>query len=180
MWECNKMYHKGILFAEHNFGPFQGILFESQSKTGISKYLNFMREVRPEIHFRSAKTLHCLNPNARKTSENDSKGQITPAVWFAHASGYRCSLLANFSVWWARASKNPIFWKIQNKYISTGRIQTKFSTRKRLNTRNISLRLTCGEFRGVQEIFKIFWIRNTEYLAKRWVKYTIVLVCVML
>ena len=61
------MYHKGIPFAEHNFGPFQDILFESQSKTGISKYLNFMREVRPEIHFRSAKTLRCLNPIARKT-----------------------------------------------------------------------------------------------------------------
>jgi hypothetical protein len=76
--------------------------------------------------------------------------------------------------------KNPIFWKIQNKYISTGRIQTKFSTRKRLNTRSISLRLICGEFWGVQEIFKIFSIWNTEYLAKRWVKYTIVLVCVML
>jgi hypothetical protein len=32
------MYHKGIPFAEHNFGPFQDIffiivLFESQSKT---------------------------------------------------------------------------------------------------------------------------------------------------
>ena len=61
--QCNKMYHKGIPFAEHNFSPFQDIffvivLFESQSKTlfrvlfsslylqicifyfGISKYLN--------------------------------------------------------------------------------------------------------------------------------------------
>ena len=63
------MYHKGIPFAEHNFSPFQDIffvtvLFESQSKTlfrvlfsslypqicifyfGISKYLNFTRELR--------------------------------------------------------------------------------------------------------------------------------------
>ena len=66
---CNKMYHKGIPFAEHNIGPFQDIffiivLFESQSKTlfrvlfsslyqqicifyfAISKYLNFTRELR--------------------------------------------------------------------------------------------------------------------------------------
>jgi hypothetical protein len=64
------MYHKGIPFAEHNFDPFQDIffvivLFESQCKTlfieflfsglylqicifyfGISKYLNFTRELR--------------------------------------------------------------------------------------------------------------------------------------
>jgi hypothetical protein len=40
-------------------------------------------------------------------------------------------------VWQARASKNRIFWKINN--ISTGRIQTKFTTRKRLNTRSILL-----------------------------------------
>ena len=67
--QCNKMYHKGIPFAEHNFSPFQDmffviVLFESQSKTlyrvlfsslylqicifyfGISKYLNFTRELR--------------------------------------------------------------------------------------------------------------------------------------
>jgi Cft2 family RNA processing exonuclease len=81
------MYHKGIPFAEHNFGPFQDIffvivLFESQSKTlftvlfsslyqqicifyfGISKYLNFTQELRRrfdrKIHFRSAKTLRCF------------------------------------------------------------------------------------------------------------------------
>jgi hypothetical protein len=128
-------------------------LFESQSKTlfrvlfsslylqipifyfGISTYVNFTWQVRPEIHFRSAKTLHCLNQIAREMSEIDSKSQITPAVWFAHASGHRCFLMANFSVWRAHASKTRIFWKIQNKYISTGHIQTKFSTRKRLNTR---------------------------------------------
>jgi hypothetical protein len=51
--------------------------------------------------------------------------------------------------------------------ISTGRIQTKFSTRKRLNTRSILLRLTCDKFRRVPEIFKFFSIWNIECLAKR-------------
>ena len=64
--------------------------------------------------------------------------------------------------------------------ISSGPIQTKFSTRKRLNTRSILLILTWGEFRRVQDIFKILLISNSKCLAKRWVKYTIVLVCVML
>ena len=54
-------------------------------------------------------------------------------------------------------------------------IQTKFPTRKCLNTRSNSLILTCGEFRRVQEIFKILLIWNTECLAKWWVKYMIVL-----
>jgi hypothetical protein len=64
--------------------------------------------------------------------------------------------------------------------ISSGPIQTKFSTRKRLNTRSILLILTWGEFRRVQDIFKILLISNSKCLAKRWVKHTIVLVCVML
>jgi hypothetical protein len=82
-------------FAEHNFGPFLDIffiivLFESQSKTlfrvlfsslyrqicifyfgiqfKISKfYERASTAVRLEIHFRSAKTLRCLNPIARET-----------------------------------------------------------------------------------------------------------------
>ncbi|CAB4044518.1 Hypothetical predicted protein, partial [Paramuricea clavata] len=40
----------------------------------ISKfYARASTAVRPEIHFRSAKTLRCLNPIARETSEIDSK-----------------------------------------------------------------------------------------------------------
>ena len=87
------MYHKGILFAEHNFGPFQDIffiiaLFKSQSKTlfrvlfsslyqqicifyfAISKYLNFTQDL----------NIALLNPIGLETSEIYSKGQITPAV----------------------------------------------------------------------------------------------------
>ena len=87
------MYHKGIPFAEHNFGPFQDIffvivLFESQSKTlfrvlfsslyqqicifyfGISKYLNFTRELRRRFDRKYTLDLpkHCvvLNPIARE------------------------------------------------------------------------------------------------------------------
>ena len=101
------MYHKGIPFAEHNFGPFQDIffvivLFESQSKTlftvlfsslyqhicifyfGISKYLNFTRELRRRFNRKYTLDVpkHCVvvNPIARETSEIDSKGQITPAA----------------------------------------------------------------------------------------------------
>ena len=133
------MYHKGIPFAEHNFSPFQDIffvivLFESQSKTlfrvlfsslylqicifyfGISKYLNFTRELRRR--FDRKYTLVCqnialLNPIARETSEIDSKGQITPAACFARASGNGYSLLVNFSVLRARASKNRYFEKFK-------------------------------------------------------------------
>ena len=125
------MYHKGIPFAKHNFSPFQDIffvivLFESQSKTlfgvlfsslyleicifyfGISKYLNFTRELRRQFNrkYTICQNIALLNPIARETSEIDSKGQITPAACFARASGNRCSLLANFSVRRARASKN--------------------------------------------------------------------------
>jgi hypothetical protein len=35
---------------------------------------------------------------------------------FARASGYGYFLFANFSVWHARARKNPIFLKTQNKH----------------------------------------------------------------
>ena len=126
------MYHKGIPFAEHNFSPFQDIffvivLFESQCKTlfrvlfsslylqicifyfGISKYLNFTRELRRRFDRKYTLDLpkHCVVKSiARETSEIDSKGQITPAACFARASGNGCSLLGNFSVWRARASKN--------------------------------------------------------------------------
>jgi hypothetical protein len=64
--------------------------------------------------------------------------------------------------------------------ISTGRIQTKFSTRKRLNTRSILLRLTCGKFRRVQEIFKFFLDMKYRMFGQAESKYAIILVCVML
>jgi hypothetical protein len=114
----------------------------------------------------NAKTVRRLYPMTRERSEIESKRQITPRVWFTRAWGYGSSLLANFSVWQARASKNPIFEKFKIN-ISTGHIQTKFSTRKRLNTRSILLLLICGKFRRVQEIFKFFSIWNIECLAKR-------------
>jgi hypothetical protein len=58
--------------------------------------------------------------------------------------------------------------------ISTCRIQTKFSTWKRLNTRSILLLLTCGKF---QRVFLDMKYRMFGQAAS---KYAIILVCVML
>jgi hypothetical protein len=90
-----------------------------------------------------------------------------PEIVLRHP-GHRSLSLANYCAKCARASKTRHLEKFKIN-ISTRRIQTKFCTRKRLNTRSISLRLTCRKFRRVQEIFQIFWIWNLESLAKRWV-----------
>jgi hypothetical protein len=108
----------------YNFGHFQRfflvlVLFESQSITlfrvfntlcsslylqicifyfGISKYLNFTRELWPEVQVQISKTMRCLHPSTRETSEIDSKGQITRVAWFARASGYGASY--NFFVFY--------------------------------------------------------------------------------
>ena len=82
-------------------------------------------------------------------------------------------------MWHARVSKNPISWKIQNKYFKWPYSNEIFYT-KALEYKEYFNILTWGEFRRVQDIFKILLISNSKCLAKRWVKYTIVLVCVML
>ena len=61
------------------------------------------------MQFENVKTMRRLYPMTRERSEIESKGQITPTARFARAWGYGSSLLANFSLRYARASKNPIF-----------------------------------------------------------------------
>jgi hypothetical protein len=126
---------------------------------GISKYLNFTQELWPEVRVQISETMRCLHPITRETSEIDSKGQSTPVAWCSH-DFYGCSLLANFGMWHARASKNPIFWKIQNKYFY-------------LSYSNETFYIIQGIFRcyllGRMLIFKFFSIWTTKCLAKRWV-----------
>jgi hypothetical protein len=77
------------------------------------------------------------------------------------------------------SGKNPIYWNIQNKYFKWPYSNEIFYT-KALEYKEYFDILTWGEFRRVQDNFKILLISNSKCLAKRWVKYTIVLVCVML
>jgi hypothetical protein len=74
--------------------------------------------------------------------EMDSTGQIAPTRVGLTSSGPRSFLLANYCAMYVRASKTRHFEKFKIN-ISTRRMQTTFCTRKRLNTRSISLGLTC-------------------------------------
>jgi hypothetical protein len=75
--------------------------------------------------------------------------------------------------------KTQYFEKLKTN-ISTGRIQTKFSTRKRLNTRSILLLwlvANCEEFKKYSS-FSRYEIQNVWPSGEK--KYTIVLLYVML
>ena len=154
-------HYKAKPFAEYNFGPSQPIffvivLFESQSKTlfrvlfsslylqicifyfGISEYLNFTRELRPEIQLEILK-----QSSTRETSEIDSKGQITPScgvICTCIGLGTRVRVTTRYSE------------KVFKKMFVVRRIQTKLSPRKRLNTRSISLLLTYSILKSLEGI----------------------------
>ena len=59
-------------------------------------------------------------------------------AWVWRHPGHRSFLLTNYCAMYASASKNPTFWKIQNKYFYW-RNHTTLSTRKRLNTKSVLL-----------------------------------------
>jgi hypothetical protein len=117
--------------------------------------------------------MRCLHPITQETSEIDSKGQSTPMAWFSRAWGYGCSLLANFSVWYARASKNLIFWKIQNKYFYLSYSNETFYI-KALEYKEY---FTANWFMSLEDI-QVFLNMKYKMFGHAVSKYTIVLVCV--
>jgi hypothetical protein len=156
-------YRLVIPFAENNFGPFAHIvfvivLFESPSKTLFrvlfaSLYLQiciFYQYISISCPTVSSKW---VNPNRKydwKLSKQcdvcivwPCKGQkwirkvkLHLHAWVWRHPGHRSFLLANYCAMYASASKTRHLEKFKIN-ISTRRIQTKFCTRKRLNTKSI-------------------------------------------
>jgi hypothetical protein len=145
-------YRLAIPFAENNFGPFEHIvfvmvLFESPSKPLLRvlfaslylqicifyQYISFL----VQLWARSE-----LIPTGN-TSENRQNRQkwirkvkLHLHAWVWRHPGHRSFLLANYCAMYASASKTRHIEKFKIN-ICTRRIQTKFCTRKRLNTRSI-------------------------------------------
>jgi hypothetical protein len=154
-------YRLAIPFAENNCGPFEHIvfvivLFESPSKT-LFRVLFASLYLQICIFYHGI-SISCLtvsskwaNPNRKcdvcivwpyKCQKWIQKVKLHLHAWVWRPPGHRSFLLANYCAMYASASKTRHFEKFKIN-ISTRRIQTKFCTRKRLNTRSISLGLTC-------------------------------------
>jgi hypothetical protein len=69
-------------------------------------------------------------------ARNGSQGQIALTVWVWRHPGHRSFLLANYCAMYASVSKTRHLEKFKIN-ICTCRIQTKFCTQKRLNTKSI-------------------------------------------
>ena len=155
----NEQCKLAIHFAEHNFGPFGHIFFviasfEPESKTlfrvlfsslciqifvfyyfGIYRIFIFL--ARP-VKRTSKQLFTSLHPRGLEKPEIDYTGQSTPSAMV-------CTCIRLYMAKHTRGTrvrvKNRYFEKFKI-YISTRRIQTKLSTRKRFNTRSILLTLT--------------------------------------
>jgi hypothetical protein len=163
-------YRLAIPFAENNFGPFEHVvfvivLFESPSKTlfrvlfaslyhQIYIFYQYISISCPTVSSKWA------NPNRkydRKPSKQCDVCIVWPCkcqkwirkvklnlhAWVWRHPGHRSFLLANYCTMYSSASKTRHLEKFKIN-ISTRGIQTKFCTRKRLNTRSISVGFTCG------------------------------------
>jgi hypothetical protein len=152
---------------------------------GISEYLNFTRELWPEIRLDHLDILkqcdvYILALGKRRKS---IRKVILPlhhrhVTWFARAWGLRCSLLANFSAWHARAS------------------QTRYSEKFIINISSppyVFKRNFLHESTWIQGVFHSYWLSLKSQLegiqfflhmkyrifGQAVSKYTIVLVCVI-
>jgi hypothetical protein len=127
------------------------------------------------MQFENVKTIRRLYPMTRERSE----GQTTPTAWFARAWGSGSSLLANFSVWQARASKNPIFWKIQNKYFYWPYSNKIFYT-KALEYKEYFTSVDLWQIPKSSKDIQVFLDMKYRMFGQAASKYAIILVCVML
>jgi hypothetical protein len=135
---------------------------------GISKYLNFTRELWPEVRVQISKTMRCLHPITRETSEIDSKGQSTPVACF-HVHGAMAAPYWPILACGTRVQvKTRYFWKIWNKYFYLSYSNETFHI-KALEYKEYFTAIDLGECWRVSKTFKFFSIWTTKCLAKRWV-----------